>query len=568
MRLIVIFYGLVVTFVHQPYEKGVITAISYFCKMVSLNSRYNFLVGSTRCGFFEFIWRGEVIGRKLKFCFLLILLSSFSSFSQNAVWVVPQDTSKWNDVESQLKNVGVHIRVKSEWLKCFSIDVNSDFDLNDFCKKNLCRVNPVLRLKNTSINSVIFKKLDVSIEQMNGAAFIREGLTGLGVKIGVTDAGYMFLNDSVRAASLAHLWGANQIIATHDFVKKSDTIACHETYYTGRKENYKERKNWLRRIRKELKLIYHSHGTEVLKMIAGIDSSGDNQIGLAPDASYYLTRTEDGVKEYKEEEDYYIAALEWMHQQGVRLVNTSLGYGRGRKIKGSNYSPLEMNGSSMIAKAVQLACTQKNMLIVVAAGNDGDKRKWKVISTPADAEAALTVGSVLARFQKVGYSGIGPEYNAYLKPDVCAYSYQGTSLSAPAVCGFAACLLEENPLLTAVELKRLIVRSSHLYPYGNNFIGYGVPLANRALRLIADPALKFNNTKEIYVKGPVFEMDTVSATIPTLTVFHKKNDFYVLKQEVISRDKKSKKFIIHPPKGTKRSTVQAGYFIYELFWEE
>lgn len=499
---------------------------------------------------------------------MLILLSSFDSNSQNAVWVIPQDTSKWNDVESQLKKAGVQIRIKSEWLKCISIEEKSEFDLDDFCKRNLCTVYPVWRLKNTSINRVNSKQLDVSIEQMNGAAFIREGLTGLGVKVGVTDAGYMFLNDSVRAASLAHLWSTNQIIATYDFVKNLDTIAYHETYYTGRKENYKERKNWLRRMRKELKLIYHSHGTEVLKMIAGIDSSGDNQVGLAPNASYYLVRTEDGVKEYKEEEDYYIASLEWLHKQGVRVVNTSLGYGRGRKIKGSNYSPLEMNGSSMIAKAVQVACTQKNMLIVVAAGNDGDKRKWKVISTPADAEAALTVGSVLARFQRIGYSGIGPEHNTYLKPDVCAYSYQGTSLSAPAVCGFAACLLEENPLLTAVQLKDLILRSSHLYPYGNNFIGYGVPLANRALQLMADSTKQFNNTREVHVKGFVLELDTVSATIPTLTVFHKKNDVHVLKQEVISRDKKSKKFIVHPPEGTKRSTVQVGYFIYELFWEE
>lgn len=556
------------TFIHFTHKKGVISAISYFCKMVSSSRKSIFLFGRRRFIFFEFFRSGEVFGRKLIFCFLLILLSSFDSNSQNAVWVVPQDTSKWNDLESQIKKAGVHVRVKSEWLKCISIDEKSDFNLDDFCKKNLCNVYPVLRLKNTSINRVNSKQLDVSIEQMNGAAFIRDGLTGLGVKIGVTDAGYMYLNDSLRASSLSHLWKANQIIATHDFVNNVDTIAYHETYYTGRKENYKDRKNWLRRFRKELKLIYHSHGTEVLKMIAGIDSSGDNQMGLAPNAAYYLTRTEDGVKEFKEEEDYYIAALEWMHKHGVRIVNTSLGYGRGRKLKGSNYSPLEMNGSSMIAKAVQIACTQKNMLIVVAAGNDGDKRKWKVITTPADAGAALTVGSVLARFQKIAYSGIGPEYNDYLKPDVCAYSYQGTSLSAPAVCGFAACLLEENPFLTAMELKDLIIRSSHLFPYGNNFIGYGVPLANRALQLMADTAWKFNNTREVHVKGFVFELDTVSLTIPTLTVFHKKDDVHVVKQEVIVRDKKSKKFIVHPPKGTKRSTVQVGYFIYELFWEE
>lgn len=207
------------------------------------------------------------------------------------------------------------------------------------------------------------------------------------------------------------------------------------------------------------------------------------------------------------------------------------------------------------------------MLVVVAAGNDGAKSSWKVISTPADAEAALTVGAVLSRFQKAGYSGVGPEYNRYLKPDVCAYSNQGTSLSAPAVCGFAACLLEADPSLTAVELKKLIVRSAHLYPYGNNSIGYGVPLANRALQLIVHPEVHFGNTKEVHVTGTSFQLDSVDASIPTITIFHKKNEVHVIKQEVKSRAQKSNSFIIQPPKNTKRSTVQIGYEILELFWE-
>jgi subtilisin len=535
--------------------------------MVSHGRKYIFPIEERRLKKSKSILGFDVFRRELKWCLFFLIISISCVNAQNAVWIIPQHPAALSSIESQLLEHGVKIRVKSEWLNCVSVEEKSGFNLNDFCEKNLCAVYPVLQLRSTSVKGVSTKRLDVSIEQMNGAAFIRKRLTGLGVKIGVTDAGYLYLNDSVRMSTLAHLLSANQIIETHDFVKNSDTISYYETYYTGRKSNYKERKNWLRRLRKEIKLIYHSHGTEVLKMIAGIDSGGENQIGLAPDASYYLARTEDGVKEFKEEEDYYIASLEWMYKQGVRIVNTSLGYGRGRKIKGSNYSPLEMNGSSMIAKAVQIACTQKNMLVVVAAGNDGDKRKWKVISTPADAEAALTVGSVLARFQRTSYSGVGPEFNTYLKPDVCSYSYQGTSLSAPAVCGFAACLLEENPLLTSTELKDLIVRSSHLYPYGNNFIGYGVPLANRALQLLENPDWKFNNALEVHVKGAELALDTIDVSIPTLTIFHKKNSVHVLKQEVIARDKKSNRFSIHPPKGIRRSTVQVGYFIYEVFWE-
>ena len=497
----------------------------------------------------------------------LFLFASGNSFSQNPVWLIPSTPSTLTNLKSKVEKKGIVIRTESAWLHCISINLPAKFDLKRFCLENNCTARPVLKLKCTSLSMSDKTHLEVAIEQMNGEAFFREGLTGLGVKVGVTDAGYMYLNDSNRMPDLSHLWGGNQIRATHDFVNDLDTIAYHETYYTRRNSEYEESKFWLLRLHKELKLIYHSHGTEVLRMIAGIDSSGRYLTGLAPNAAYYLTRTEDGVKEFKEEEDYYIAALEWMHQQGVRVINTSLGYGRGRKIKGNNYSPQQMNGTSMIAKAVQIACTEKNMLVVVAAGNDGDKRKWKVISTPADAEAALTVGSVLGRFQKIGYSGIGPEFNSYVKPDVCSYSYQGTSLSAPAVCGFAACLLEANPSLSATELKQLIVRSSHLYPYGNNFIGYGVPLANRALQLLEHPDWKFANTHEVHLKERSFKLDAIDISIPTVTVFHKKNEVHVLKQEVLLREKKSNGFIISPPKDAKRTTVQVGYFIYELFWD-
>ena len=68
-------------------------------------------------------------------------------------------------------------------------------------------------------------------------------------------------------------------------------------------------------------------------------------------------------------------------------------------------------------------------------------------------------------------------------------------------------------------------------------------------------------------KEKSFKLDTVDVSIPTLTVFHKKNEVHVIKQEVITREKKSNSFIIDPPKHAKRTTVQVGYFIYELFWD-
>ena len=487
--------------------------------------------------------------------------------AQNAIWICPNDTTLLEELGDFLVQNSIPVRVKSNWLHAISVDGLTSEERKNINKHFNCQFSAVLKLKSTSLSFVQYGALEKCISQMNGSAFIQDGWDGQGVKIGIADAGYLYLNDSNKMSALQHLWINHQIILTHDFVSNKDTIVYDELYYTGKKSKSKRSRIWVVDLIRKIKLIPHSHGTEVLKMMAGVEPDSSSQLGLASGGNYYLARTEDGVKEFKEEEDYYVSALEWMHQSGVRIVNTSLGYGKGRKLKGSNYSPLQMNGSSMISRAVQIACTEKNMLVIVAAGNDGDKRSWKVITTPADAKAALSVGAVLNKFEKAEYSSIGPEYNDYLKPEVAAFSENGTSLSAPAVSGFAACLLEMNPNLSAEALKDLIIRSSHLYPYGNNFIGYGVPLANRAIQLLAFPEMHFSNASEVHLQTNIYLIDTLHATIPSVTVFHKKNAVHVLKQEVLLRGKEMNRIIVKRPKNCLRSTVQIGYQIIELFWD-
>jgi hypothetical protein len=239
----------------------------------------------------------------------------------------------------------------------------------------------------------------------------------------------------------------------------------------------------------------------------------------------------------------------------------------GRRRKEDNYRPTDMNGQSMIARAVEIACKEKGMLVVVAAGNEGDKKRWKVVSTPGDAPSALTVGAVNGSLMKEAYSGKGPDYNSYIKPDVAAYSLTGTSLSAPAVAGFAACLLEKRPDLSPAQLKEIILRSSHLFPYGNNYIGYGVPLASRALVLLNDPAKSFGTATEVHISGSVFELSDPGLQYPYIVCFHKKNDWVVVKQELLKNANEKGLYIITKPSGVSRTTVQAGFKIVEVFWE-
>ena len=52
----------------------------------------------------------------------------------------------------------------------------------------------------------------------------------------------------------------------------------------------------------------------------------DVLVGTAPEASYWLLRSEDDDTEQPVEEDYWAAALEFADSVGVDVVNTSLGY--------------------------------------------------------------------------------------------------------------------------------------------------------------------------------------------------------------------------------------------------
>jgi len=209
-----------------------------------------------------------------------------------------------------------------------------------------------------------------------------------------------------------------------------------------------------------------------------------------------------------------------------------LGYAKGFSDPRENYTPSQMDGkTSAITRAAQIASDKKGIMLIVSAGNEGDDKGWGIVSAPADAKGVLSIGATNAKlWNRIGYSSIGPEFLSYVKPNVSCFSLYGTSLSAPVITGFAACLLQVNPRLSNKELINLIERSAHLYPYGNNFVGYGVPLASRALALAKAPYLP-DNSKHVMAKGRSFEVDVNSAE-QLVAIYRKKNSKDVIAQQV------------------------------------
>ena len=132
--------------------------------------------------------------------------------SSQSWWFAPVDTAsveKWVEI---VQREGGVIRFRSAWMPVFSATIDEEkligFD------STFIRIQPVLKLRSAGINSVYLSSYSKALEQMQGKAFQKAWLSGLGVKIGVTDAGFLFLNDSTHFYGLHHLWTGGQIKGT------------------------------------------------------------------------------------------------------------------------------------------------------------------------------------------------------------------------------------------------------------------------------------------------------------------------------------------------------------------
>ncbi len=288
-------------------------------------------------------------------------------------------------------------------------------------------------------------------------ALVRAGLTGKGIRIAVFDVGY---NGMGTHPAFRELRRERRIAATYDFLKNRPDV-----YHTG------------------------SHGTEVMGCLAGRLPGPDSlhagpALGLAPEATYLLARTESLTRERIGEEEAWLKAAEWADRQGADIISSSLAYTEQR------YFPEWMDGRhSLIGRAANLAA-RKGMLVVSAAGNDGDN-DWGRIGTPADADSVLAVGGLdPATGLHVAFSSTGPSADRRLKPDVSAFGIvltttpggyerlEGTSFAAPLVAGFAACAWQRKQPAKAMDIFRQLREAGDLYPYYDYAHGYGRPQAS------------------------------------------------------------------------------------------
>ncbi|WP_294247357.1 S8/S53 family peptidase [uncultured Chryseobacterium sp.] len=291
------------------------------------------------------------------------------------------------------------------------------------------------------------------IDQINLRQLHLAGYTGTGVTVAVIDSGFPYVN---TGSAFSRLWTSGHIKGGYDFVTKGTDI-----YNTS----------------------LNNHGAVVLGAIGGYIQ--DTFVGAAPDADFYLYRSENAAVEIPEEELYWIEAAEEADRKGADLITTSLGYSTFDDPK-YNYTYAQMNGTtSFIARGAGIA-VDKGIFVLFAAGNSG-QQPWHYILTPADNTKVFTIGSVDSSGASSGFSSYGPNSAGAIKPDASArgsasttvnnnstVTVSGTSIATPIAAGGVACLLQAFSTMNRDMMRNRLRETASLYPAYTDQMGFGI----------------------------------------------------------------------------------------------
>ena len=284
------------------------------------------------------------------------------------------------------------------------------------------------------------------------------GYRGEGMQIAVFDTGFPGVN---TMSALQPLFQEQRLASTRNFVDGGTNV-----YQRG------------------------NHGTYCLSTMAA--NAPGAFVGSAPKATYRLCITEDDNSEHPVEEANWLAAAEYADSTGVDVISSSLGY-TDFDAPSPAYTYADMNGRTAISSRAATVAARVGMLVVSAAGNEGNKR-WHYISAPADADSILTVGAVDSLGTHASFSSYGPtadgrikptlsdmgQATAVLSPSGTAFRGNGTSFACPVLAGMAAAFWQANPTLTAQQVILVLRGTASKAASPDNTLGYGLPNFGRA----------------------------------------------------------------------------------------
>lgn len=313
--------------------------------------------------------------------------------------------------------------------------------------------------KNAALPTYNYGQSYKQIHIHNGEFLHQKGFTGKGMIITILDAGFNNYRttkcfDSVRAR--------NGFLGERDFVDFDNSV--NEDYI---------------------------HGEECLSIIAA--NVPGTMVGTAPDANFWLIRTENAATEQPIEEHNWVAGAEFADSAGTDLITSSLGYTQFDNSAFDHTYANFYNNSTMVSMGAAMA-VNKGILVTNSAGNSGAD-SWRYLGFPADADsvaaiAACDVNGNIAFFSSFGYPG-------KVKPNITSVgsgtiiytpfglsSGSGTSFSNPNINGLICCLWQAFPQLSNVEILKAVYAASDRARNPDNRFGYGIPNMKKAYILI------------------------------------------------------------------------------------
>eukprot|EP01132_Coremiostelium_polycephalum_P019783 gene19783-23527_t len=319
-----------------------------------------------------------------------------------------------------IAEVGGKIVAQSKWLNTVSVNVQDQFLIDKYKAlpfvKEVVLVyvgkrkqssdapkyidNPQSGSSGNLGNSIDYGSAALNINMVKGEALHQQGFKGAGMDIAVIDAGFIQLKSN-PAFNNIHIKGAKSFVYENDNPYSIDT-----------------------------------HGVWVTSCMAV--SKPGTYVGTAPEANYWLLRTEDQASEYPIEEDYWANAIEFADSVGVDLVNSSLAYSDGYYGPAKKYTANDMDGKTALASRAANMAFRKGIFI------DNYFTSWGMT---ADGRIKPDVMAMGGSASVINTSGM-------------AENRSGTSYASPIVCGLVACLWQAYPALTNRDLMEIIRNSA------------------------------------------------------------------------------------------------------------